>query len=413
MASQPGQLADLVLDMAEQRVLGALMEKQTTVPGSYPLSLNSLRLACNQTSSREPVVDWDEEAVRECLRGLRQRELVRVVHGDRALKYHQLLSDVLELAADERALVTVLLLRGAQAPGELKVRTDRLHPFADRDAVEACLRRLAARETPLVLELAKSPGQREHRWIHLLGPIAGLDATGGAGAAAEEAIDREVILARDGAAGRDARVVAAYDAMATAYALEFGDELASKPFDGWLLGRIPALAGTAPVADVGCGPGQVSAFLAAAGADVTGFDLAPGMVAEARAAYPQLTFEVADLASLMRPRVATAWGAITAWYAVVHLAPSELPSAIAGLARVLKPTGWLALATHVGGAVHHVDRMLEEDVDLDFVLHDPVTVREAITAAGLEVVEWYVRGPLAGVEPETERLYVLARKPLV
>jgi len=411
MAQQPEQHehpGDLVLDVTEQRVLGALLEKQVTVPGSYPLSLNALRLACNQTSSREPVVDWDEETVRECLRGLRARDLVRVVHGDRALKYHQLLADALGLAADERALLTVLLLRGPQAPGELKVRTERLHPFTDRDAVEACLRELSAREVPLVHELPKAAGQREHRWIHLLGPVAGLPED----TPVVEAVDRESVLARDGATGRDARVVAAYDAVATAYALEFGDELAGKPFDRWLLGRIPALAGVSPVADVGCGPGQTTRFLADAGADVTGFDLSPGMVQEARTSQPGVPFEVGDLTQLMRPRVATAWGAITAWYAVVHLAGSELPSAIGGLARVLKPGGWLALATHVGTTVHHVEDFLGEPVDLDFVLHDPDVVRAAVTSAGLDVVEWYVRGPLAGIEHETDRLYLLARTPL-
>jgi len=242
----------------------------------------------------------------------------------------------------------------------------------------------------------------------VLGPIAGLDAA--TGGVPDEAVDREAVLA-GGPAARDARVAAAYDAVATAYAVEFGDELARKPFDTWLLGRIPALAAGAPVADVGCGPGQVAGLLAGAGADVTGFDLSPGMVAEARAAYPGVAFEVADLSRLIRPRVATAWGAITAWYAVVHLAPSELQSAIGGLARVLRPGGWLALATHVGAAVHHVEEFLGEAVSLDFVLHDPVQVREAVVAAGLEVVEWYVRGPLAGIEPGTERLYLLARTP--
>ena len=131
--------ADLVLDSTEQRVLGSLMEKQVTVPSTYPMSLNSLRLACNQATSRDPITEFDEATVQECLRGLRLRELVRVVHGDRVLKYHQLLADRLALADDERALITVLLLRGAQSPGELKTRTDRLHPFADRAEVESCL----------------------------------------------------------------------------------------------------------------------------------------------------------------------------------------------------------------------------------------------------------------------------------
>jgi len=113
----------------------------------------------------------------------------------------------------------------------------------------------------------------------------------------------------------------------------------------------------------------------------------------------------------MRPRLAPAWGAIVSWYAVTHLAESELPSAVAGLARVLRPGGWLALAAHVGETVHHVDSFLGESVELDFVLHDPAAVRSAVSAAGLEIVEWYLRGPLAGAEAQTDRLYLLARKP--
>jgi len=140
-----------VLDAVEQRVLGCLLEKQVTVPTTYPLTLNALRTACNQTSSRDPVMDLDVRAVETTARALRDRGLLRVVWADsgrRILKYHQRLDEALELAADERALVTVLLLRGAQAPGELRSRTERLHPFADRDVVDACLHRLSGR--PLV-----------------------------------------------------------------------------------------------------------------------------------------------------------------------------------------------------------------------------------------------------------------------
>lgn len=399
--------ADLLLDATEQRVLGSLMEKQVTVPSTYPMSLNSLRLACNQATSRDPITEFDEATVQECLRGLRLRELVRVVHGDRVLKYHQLLADRLALADDERALITVLLLRGAQSPGELKTRTDRLHPFADRAEVESCLARLAALDPPLVAVLPKAPGQHDARWIHLLGPVA-LPVAVAAVVEAAPAVDREVVIA-EGADARDAKVVAAYDAVATAYALEFGTELERKPFDAWLLGRVATLAGIDPVADAGCGPGHVTRFLADAGAQVTGFDLSPGMVAEARLGFPDLTFEVGDLRRLMRPRLAPAWGAIVSWYAVTHLAESELPSAVAGLARVLRPGGWLALAAHVGETVHHVESFLGEGVELDFVLHDPAAVRAAVSGAGLEIVEWYLRGPLADAEAQTDRLYVLAR----
>ncbi|MEI2827724.1 MAG: DUF480 domain-containing protein [Dermatophilaceae bacterium] len=171
-------MADLPhLDPQEQRVLGSLMEKEITVPASYPMTLNSLRLACNQSTSRDPVVDYDDNTLVEVTLRLQQRQLVRLVRADsggRAVKYKQRLTETLEtfgVGAPERALLTVLLLRGAQAPGELKTRTERLHGFADRYAVEACLRELASGATPLVHELERMPGQQDHRWIHLLGPV--------------------------------------------------------------------------------------------------------------------------------------------------------------------------------------------------------------------------------------------------
>ncbi len=140
------------LDTVDQRVLGALLEKQVTVPATYPLTLNALRTACNQTSSRDPVMELDEQTVVTAARALRDRGLLRIVWADtgrRVLKHHQTLDEVVPLAADERALITVLLLRGPQSPGELKPRTERLHPFADRDQVEACLQAMAARDHPL------------------------------------------------------------------------------------------------------------------------------------------------------------------------------------------------------------------------------------------------------------------------
>lgn len=397
----PAELSPL-----DQRILGALLEKQRTVPASYPLSLNALRTACNQTSSRDPVTDYDDETLEQRLRDLKHRELVKVVwagKGSRTLKYHQLLTDRLGLADDESALITVLLLRGAQSPGELKTRTERLHAFADREAVEDCLVRLAGRRTPLVRRIDRRAGQHDHRWIHLLG------TPGGEPEPAAPAIDREGVLT-DGAATRDARVVAAYDAAAAAYAERFGDELAHKPFDRWLLTRVAELAG-GPVADVGCGPGQTTRFLADAGAEVTGFDLSPAMIETACATRPDLTFRTGDLTRLLRPPAAAAWGAITGWYALGHLAASELPGAVGSLSRVLARGGWLALAVHAGDEIRHLDELLGQPVDLDLVLHDPDEVLRAIAAAGLEPTERYLRGPLPDVETPTERFYVLARKP--
>src|SRR5919205_342806 len=115
------------LDPVEQRILGSLMEKQVTVPASYPMTLSGLRTACNQTSSRDPVMDLDEQTVERTARDLRDQGLLRIVWSDtgrRTLKYHQTLTDFLGLADDERALITVLLLRGPQSAGELRTRTE-------------------------------------------------------------------------------------------------------------------------------------------------------------------------------------------------------------------------------------------------------------------------------------------------
>ncbi|WP_242497493.1 DUF480 domain-containing protein [Nocardioides oleivorans] len=166
-------MSDLpVLDATEQRILGSLLEKQTTVPATYPLSANALVSACNQSSSRDPVTDLDQQVVERTAKSLKDRGLLRIVWSDtgrRTLKYHQILDEALTLEADERALLTVLLLRGAQAPGELRTRTQRLHEFTDRGQVEECLRRMASRPQPLVSELERRPGQQDARWIHLLG----------------------------------------------------------------------------------------------------------------------------------------------------------------------------------------------------------------------------------------------------
>lgn len=402
-------MGDLTLDAVDQRILGALMEKQRTVPASYPLTLTSLRTACNQTSSRDPVVDYDETLLTDALRGLKERGLVRIVwadRGPRTLKYHQTLDEVLALQPDERALITVLMLRGPQAPGELRTRTDRLHAFADRGEVETVLRRMAALPTPLVRELERRPGQQDRRWAHLLGPMPAEDAA----SVSPSRVDREVVLA-GGRAARDARVVATYDALAVTYAERLADELDHKPFDRWLLDRVASLADGGPVVDVGTGPGHVAAHLAAAGARVTGVDLSPAMVGEARRRFPDLRFEVGDLTNLLRPPDASGWSAVTGWYALVHLAASEVAPAVASLARVLRPGGWLALALHLGDEVRHADELWDRAIDVDFVLHDAATVIDAVRAAGLTDLESYVRSPLAGVEVETERLYVLARRP--
>lgn len=397
-----------VLEPEEQRILGSLLEKQTTVPASYPLTANALRLACNQTSNREPVVDFDQQTVERTARALKERGLLRIVWSDagrRTLKYHQILDGRLGLAPDERALLTVLLLRGAQAPGELRTRTERLHAFADRGEVEACLRRMTDRAQPLVHELERQPGQQDRRWVHLLGPVRQEAA-----AAAPPAVDRDVVIAA-GADLRDARVRSSYGAIAGAYADHLVDELDVLPFETWVLDRVLTHAAGQPVVEVGSGPGHVTAYLADRGADAMGIDLSPEMVREARQRFPGRNFEVGDLRLLTRPPTASAWAAVLAWYSLIHLAASELPDAVAALARPLAPGGWLVLGMHAGAEVRHLDEWFGHQVDLDFVQHEPAFMVEVVRNAGLVDIEWYLRGPLTANGETTQRLYVVARKP--
>lgn len=404
-------MADLpVLDAVEQRLLGCLLEKQVTVPATYPLTLNALRTACNQTSSRDPVMDLDERTVETTARALRDRHLVRIVWADtgrRTLKYHQTLDEVLDLGSAERALMTVLLLRGAQAPGELKTRTERLHHFTDRDDVDACLRRMAARDVPLVRQLERRPGQQDHRWAHLLGPLPEPTASPSADPAG---VDREGPLA-DGAEARDARVRATYAAIAADYADAMVSELDDLPFERWLLDRVVAEAIGGPIIDAGCGPGHITAYLVASGADAQGLDLTTEMIAQARARFPGVRFDVGDVTRLMRPERAHGWSAVLGWYSLIHFAGSELPAAIAALARPLAPGGMLVLALHSGLEVRRLTSWFNQQVEIDIVMHEPADVVAALTAAGLHEVEWYVRGPLDARQESTARLYVVARRP--
>jgi uncharacterized protein YceH (UPF0502 family) len=155
----------------ELRVLGCLVEKQRTVPDTYPLSLNGLRTAANQTTNRDPVVRYDEATIEAALDRLRERGLVRrgVTAGSRVIKYWQLAEEQLGLDDADTALLAVLMLRGPQTPGELKGRTERLHRFDAIDDVVGALDGLAARDEPLVVRLGREPGHKENRYVHLLG----------------------------------------------------------------------------------------------------------------------------------------------------------------------------------------------------------------------------------------------------
>jgi uncharacterized protein YceH (UPF0502 family) len=157
------------LDAVEIRVLGCLVEKQRTTPDVYPLSLNGLRAACNQSTNRDPVVDYDEPTIRSALDRLSRRGWVRLASGpgSRAVKYRHLLDDALDLPDPELALLTVLMLRGPQTPGELKQRAERLYPFESLAGVEQTLVELLGRD--LAARQPRRPGQKEERYRHLLG----------------------------------------------------------------------------------------------------------------------------------------------------------------------------------------------------------------------------------------------------
>ena len=163
---------DVTPDLAteEIRVLGALVEKQMTTPQYYPLTLNALVAACNQSSNRWPVVAYDETTVASALGQLRERGLTRIVHStsNRAAKYRHVLDEALVLEIPELALLGVLLLRGPQTLGELRSRTERMYPFATLGEVEEALDALAGRAEPLVARLARQPGQKDARYVHLL-----------------------------------------------------------------------------------------------------------------------------------------------------------------------------------------------------------------------------------------------------
>jgi uncharacterized protein YceH (UPF0502 family) len=174
------------LDPIQLRVLGSLIEKEITTPENYPLSLNALINACNQRSSRDPVLDLAEEEVRQALHSLEDLALVTPVRDARVPKYEHRIRTVLNLRRDETAVLCLLMLRGPQTPGELRSRADRLYPFDDLGAVQATLERLATRSAdetgnpntvPLVAVQPRQPGSREARYAHLLGDPPDLTLT--------------------------------------------------------------------------------------------------------------------------------------------------------------------------------------------------------------------------------------------
>jgi uncharacterized protein YceH (UPF0502 family) len=174
-----------ILSAEEVRVVGALVEKQVTTPEYYPLTLNALVNACNQISNRDPAVSYDEQTVVRAIESLREKNLVREVRtaDGRVPKYRQVLEEAITLTRAELAVMCVLMLRGAQTPGELRGRTERLYSFSGVQFVEATLEDLMRRAPPLVARLPRATGQKEARYAHLLAGELKLDEIEGAQAA--------------------------------------------------------------------------------------------------------------------------------------------------------------------------------------------------------------------------------------
>jgi uncharacterized protein YceH (UPF0502 family) len=187
-----GNLVDMYLDAIQLRVLGSLIEKEIATPENYPLSLNSLVNACNQRSSRDPVLDLTEDQVRQALHSLEELALTTPVRDSRVPKYEHRIRTVLNLRRDETAVLCLLMLRGPQTPGELRSRADRLYSFDDLTAVQSTLERLSTRPAvdadyvansdtastgPLATILPRQPGSREARYAHLLGDPPNLAAS--------------------------------------------------------------------------------------------------------------------------------------------------------------------------------------------------------------------------------------------
>ncbi|HEX9108037.1 MAG TPA: methyltransferase domain-containing protein [Longimicrobiales bacterium] len=204
-------------------------------------------------------------------------------------------------------------------------------------------------------------------------------------------------------------VRAAYDAVAPAYAEQFFEELTHKPLDRELLQRFAQEVGSGEIYDLGCGPGQTTAFLAAQGAAVTGLDLSAGQIEEARRLRPDLRFRQGDMLAL--PLGDGAAAGVVAFYAIVHFTMEQLRRALAEMHRVLVPGGRLLLAFHAGSEVVHVDEFLGRSVSLDFAFFDPDDVAAELARAGFRDIEVQVRDPYVGFEHPCRRAYVKARRP--
>ena len=188
-----------VLDAVEARVLGALVEKEATTPEQYPMTENSMVLACNQKTSRDPIMNLSVGDVGHALRQMENRKLVRSQHGARAQRYEHRTAEAYSVTRQQQALLAVLMLRGPQTIAELLTRTERMAKFADADDLRHVLDRLIQRDAPMVVRVPKGPGQREDRYMHLLcGPVdvdaiaAQRGGDGGGGGAGNSALAQRV-----------------------------------------------------------------------------------------------------------------------------------------------------------------------------------------------------------------------------
>lgn len=231
------------LTAEEARVLGCLIEKEATTPDAYPLTVNSLRNACNQSTSRDPVMTMNDHDVERALASLRARGLTRTVHStsNRATKYKHVVPDALGLDAPATALLSVLMLRGPQTLGELKSRSDRQHTFASTDEVVQILADLVVRERPLVRQLDRRPGQKDARWVQLLSAVH--EATGDDVPVDESSASTSI----DSGDPYGTATAEFYELLATAHWERTGLELIE------LLEHVDPTAG--PIVDVGAGTG--------------------------------------------------------------------------------------------------------------------------------------------------------------
>ncbi len=198
-----------------------------------------------------------------------------------------------------------------------------------------------------------------------------------------------------------------YAPVARAYREQLGDELAGKPLDrAFLDAFVERVPGT--IADLGCGPGHISSYLAARGASTVGIDLSPAMIAEAAASQPTLAFRVGDMCAL--PDAPGAYAGIVAFYAIVHLRTAELVEPFREWHRVLVPGGLLAIAFHVGAETVHVDELFGHATSLDFVFHDPDAVSAALVEAGFAIEARLDREPYPAAEHASRRCYLLAHR---